>query len=43
LQPWLDARRDALDQHIEHARLMGELGRAWVALAYLLPDEETQP
>lgn len=43
LQPWLDARRDALDLHIEHARLMGELGHAWAALAYLLPDEETQP
>ena len=43
LQPWLDARRDELELHIEHARHLGELGRAWAALAYLLPSEETQP
>ena len=43
LQPWLDARRDALELHIEHARHLGELGRVWAALAYLLVDEETQP
>lgn len=43
LQPWLDARRDALELHIEHARHLGELGRAWAALAYLLPNEETPP
>ncbi|WP_345301571.1 TolC family protein [Lysobacter hankyongensis] len=43
LQPWLDARRDALELHIEHARHLGELGRVWSALAYLLVDEETQP
>lgn len=43
LQPWLDARRDALELHIEHARQLGELGRVWSALAYLLVDEETQP
>lgn len=43
LQPWLDARRDELDLHIEHARHLGELGRAWAALAYLLSDEETRP
>lgn len=43
LQPWLDARRDALELHIEHARHLGELGRVWAALAYLLIDEETQP
>lgn len=43
LQPWLDARRDALELHIEHARHLGEFGRAWSALAYLLVDEETQP
>lgn len=43
LQPWLDARRDELELHIEHARHLGELGRTWSALAYLLDDEETQP
>lgn len=43
LQPWLDARRDELELHIEHARHLGELGRVWSALAYLLVDEETQP
>jgi outer membrane protein TolC len=42
LQPWLDARRDELDAHLSHAEHLGELGRAWSALAYLLPSE-TQP
>ena len=42
LQPWLEARRDEIELHIEHARHLGELGRAWAALAYLLP-EETSP
>lgn len=41
LQPWLDARRDELEVHIEHARQLGELGRVWAALAYLMPREET--
>lgn len=39
LQPWLDARRDELDVHLAHAQHLGELGRAWAALAYLLPSE----
>lgn len=43
LQPWLDARRDELEIHIEHARHLGELGRVWAALAYLMPREETAP
>ncbi|MGO4551253.1 TolC family protein [Lysobacter sp. 2RAF19] len=42
LQPWLNARRDELDVHLAHAEHLGELGRAWAALAYLLPAE-TQP
>ena len=42
LQPWLDARRDELDVHLSHAEHLGNLGRAWAALAYLLPSE-TQP
>ena len=43
LQPWLEARRDEIELHIEHARHLGELGRAWAALAYLLPEKETAP
>lgn len=39
LQPWLDARRDELAEHLAHARHLRELGRAWAALAYLLPGE----
>ncbi|MBS0455925.1 MAG: TolC family protein [Proteobacteria bacterium] len=42
LQPWLDARRDELAAQLAHAQQLGELGRAWAALAYLLPSE-TQP
>lgn len=42
LQPWLDARRDELASTRDHIAHMGELGRAWVALAYLFPAE-TQP
>lgn len=42
LEPWLDARRDELAVHLAHAQHLGELGRAWAALAYLLPSE-TQP
>ncbi|WP_248642672.1 MULTISPECIES: TolC family protein [Thermomonas] len=43
LRPWLDARRDELDVHLAHAEHLAELGRAWVALAYLLPNQEAQP
>lgn len=43
LQPWLDARRDEIQLHVEHARHLGELGRAWASLAYLLPDGEASP
>lgn len=43
LQPWLQARRDETELHIEQARQLGELGRVWAALAYLLPEEETSP
>ena len=42
LQPWLDARRDEIELDVEHARDLGELGRAWAELAYLLPDEGVQ-
>jgi len=43
LQPWLEARRDEIELHIEHARHLGELGRAWTALAYLLPSPGDPP
>lgn len=42
VQSWLKAERDELDVHLSHAEHLGELGRAWAALAYLLPSE-TQP
>lgn len=42
LQPWLDARRDELGFHLAHTEHLGELGRAWAALAFLVPTE-TQP
>lgn len=40
LQPWLSARRDELDGHLSHAEHLGELGRAWAALAFLLPEDQ---
>lgn len=43
LQPWLEARRDEIELHLEHARHLGDLGRAWAALANLLPEEERLP
>ncbi len=43
LEPWLDARRDQIELTIDHARLQGELGSAWAALAWLMPDEEPNP
>jgi outer membrane protein TolC len=39
LQPWLDARRDELEAHLMHVRHLGELARAWAALAFLMPRE----
>jgi outer membrane protein TolC len=38
LQPWLDARAAELEVHRAHAEHLGELGRAWAALAFLLPE-----
>lgn len=43
LQPWLDARRDELELEVEHTTHLSELGRAWAALAFLLPTAETTP
>lgn len=42
LQPWLLARSDELELHVMHARELGELGRSWAALAFLLPAREAQ-
>ena len=38
LQPWLDARTAELDIHRSHAERLGELGHAWAALAFLIPE-----
>ena len=40
LQPWLDARRDELGAELSYTGYLGELGRAWAALAFLLPSEK---
>ena len=39
LQPWLDARRAEIETYVTHAQMSGDLGRAWAALAFLLPEE----
>ena len=39
-QPLLQARRDELTHHAEYARMQAQYGRAWAALAYLLPESE---
>lgn len=38
LQPWLDARAAELEVHRSHAEHLGDLGHAWAALAFLLPE-----
>lgn len=38
LQPWLDAREAELEVHRSHAEHLGELGHAWAALAFLVPE-----
>jgi hypothetical protein len=38
LSPWLDAREAELEVHRSHAEHLGELGHAWAALAFLLPE-----
>lgn len=43
IQPLLEARRDEIAHHIDYARMQTEYGRAWAALAYLLPTSETTP
>lgn len=43
IQPLLDARRDEIAHHTDYARMQAEYGRAWAALAYLLPTTEMTP
>jgi outer membrane protein TolC len=43
IQPVLDARRDEIAHHTDFARMQTEYGRAWAALAYLLPPAEKTP
>jgi outer membrane protein TolC len=43
IQPLLGARRDEIAHHTDYARMQAEYGRAWAALAYLLPTSETTP
>lgn len=42
LQPWINARRAEIEAHLSHAEHLGELGHAWAALAFLLPQEGTR-
>jgi cobalt-zinc-cadmium efflux system outer membrane protein len=37
IAPLLSARRDELAHHADYARMQAEYGRAWAALAYLIP------
>lgn len=38
LEPWLEARRDEIRTRVDYANALSAWGKAWVALAYLLPD-----
>ncbi len=40
VQSLLNAQRDELDVYLSHAQHLGELGRVWAGLAYLLPLED---
>ncbi|BDU22570.1 TolC family protein [Dyella sp. GSA-30] len=41
LQPLLEARRDELAHHLDYLRMLADYGRAWAALAYLMPEGST--
>jgi cobalt-zinc-cadmium efflux system outer membrane protein len=43
IQPLLEARRDEIAHHTDYARMQAEYGRAWAALAFLLPTSEMTP
>lgn len=42
IAPLLSARRDELAHHADYARMQTEYGRAWAALAYLIPTGAAQ-
>lgn len=42
LEPWLAARRDEIRIRVDYANALSAQGKAWVALAYLLPDHSAQ-
>lgn len=42
LQPWLDARRDEIEQRLAYLTALADQGRAWALLATLV-DEEGSP
>lgn len=39
LEPWLEARRDEIRTRVQYAQALAAWGKAWVALAYVLPDQ----
>ncbi len=39
LQPWLDARRDEIVARIAYVDTLSSWGRAWVRLAFLIPED----
>ncbi|HST27163.1 MAG TPA: TolC family protein [Rudaea sp.] len=41
LQLWLDARRDEIKTRLDYVDALAAWGRDWVALAYLIPAEDT--
>jgi cobalt-zinc-cadmium efflux system outer membrane protein len=42
-QPWLDARREEIEQRLSYADALAVRARLWASLAYLLPTPETTP
>lgn len=43
LQPWLDARREEIQQRLNYADALAARARLWASLAYLLPNSEAMP
>lgn len=41
LQPWIDARRDEIEQRLAYAEALAARARLWAALTYLIPEEGT--
>jgi outer membrane protein TolC len=39
LQPWLNARDAEIETRVAYTQALAAWGKAWVALAYLLPDQ----